>query len=191
MSLTSINSLMNFSDRCTVCTHKNRLSHFKQQASSPTQQLAAVHFTYLWHLLCDNMKFTNHFLSLAKFLTIEDDSLNDKPMTSMHYITTNLLISSFSSFSTRPCLCVESGRWQIGRLMIKPQIQYGVGGKPQVITVLALAISNRAVGTETIILFCSACLVIYCNNKIHNWIHGKCKIKNVATLNYCSQYLLK
>ena len=46
---------------------QKRLLHFIQQASSPTQRLAAVHVTYLWHLLSDNIKFTDHFSSLAKF----------------------------------------------------------------------------------------------------------------------------
>ena len=33
----------------------------------PTQRVAAVHFTYLRHLLSDSTKFTNHFLLWAKF----------------------------------------------------------------------------------------------------------------------------
>ena len=64
----------------------------------PTWHLiAAIHFTYLWHLLSDNVKFANHFLSLAK---IEDDSLSNKLMTTKHYITNNLLISIFPCSAT-------------------------------------------------------------------------------------------
>ena len=63
----SVFSVVHACYRKLSCTHKKRLSHFKRQGSSPTQQLAAVHFTYLWHLLSDNVKFTDHFLWLAKF----------------------------------------------------------------------------------------------------------------------------
>ena len=50
----------------TGSSHKNGLAHFKGNPTSPEQLLAALHFTSLWHLLSDNMKLTNHFLSSAK-----------------------------------------------------------------------------------------------------------------------------
>ena len=45
-----------------IYPHKKRMSHFKRRATFSTQRLAAIHFTYLYHLLSDNMKLINHFL---------------------------------------------------------------------------------------------------------------------------------